>query len=47
MFPNPWVTSIPQSVTTKPMINNYENNTQPYPFYTTPNAMPNMNSVSV
>lgn len=42
MFPNPWATSVPPPVVTKTMGNNYENNTQTYPFYATPNTLQNM-----
>lgn len=43
MYPNPWGTAVPAPVVTKPMGNNsYENNTPTYPFYATPNALPNI-----
>lgn len=41
MYPNPWSSSVPPPAP-KPIANNYENNTQPYPFYNNANAMQNI-----
>jgi len=41
MFPNPWANSAPPPVA-KPLVNNYENNAQSYPFYNNVNAMQNI-----
>lgn len=42
MFPNPWATSVPPPVVAKPIGSNYENNVHTYPFYASPNTLPNM-----
>jgi len=41
MYPTPWTTSVPPPTAPKPIVNNYENNMQSYPFYGA-NAMQNI-----
>lgn len=42
MYPNPWATSVQPPAAAKPTVNSYENNTQTYPYYATPNPMQNV-----
>jgi len=45
MYPNPWATSVPPPAT-KPAANNYENNTQSYPFYAAQNVLQNISQMN-